>query len=67
MKPLLIKKFLPYLVIFLGIAYGVWPLDIIPDVPLIGWFDDLGIIGLALYIAVKLFSNKKAKDRKVED
>lgn len=67
MKPLLIKKFLPYLVIFLGIAYGIWPLDIIPDVPLIGWFDDLGIIGLALYIAVKLFSNKKAKDRKGED
>lgn len=63
MKTSIVKKFLPYLVIFLGIAYGVWPLDIIPNIPIVGWFDDLGIIGMAIFIAIKLFSNKKNEGR----
>jgi uncharacterized membrane protein YkvA (DUF1232 family) len=30
----------------LAMVYLVWPLDLIPDVvPLIGWLDDLGILG----------------------
>ncbi len=67
MKTSIIKKFLPYLVIFLGVAYGVWPLDIIPDIPIVGWFDDLGIIGMAIFIAIKLFSNKKNGGQKSDD
>ena len=27
--------------------YVVWPADLIPDVPIIGWLDDLGVMGLA--------------------
>ncbi len=29
-------------------AYVVWPADLIPDVPLVGWLDDLGVAGVAL-------------------
>jgi uncharacterized membrane protein YkvA (DUF1232 family) len=35
------------LVIFLAMIYVVVPVDLIPDVPLIGWLDDLGVMGLA--------------------
>lgn len=31
----------------LAAAYVVWPADLIPDVPLIGWLDDLGVASLA--------------------
>jgi uncharacterized membrane protein YkvA (DUF1232 family) len=27
--------------------YVVWPADLIPDVPVIGWLDDIGVMGLA--------------------
>ena len=60
MKSLLIRKILPYAVVFLGVAYGLWPVDIIPDIPLAGWVDDAGVIGTALYIAVRLLSKKKS-------
>lgn len=29
------------------VLYVVWPLDIIPDVPVVGWLDDLGVFSLA--------------------
>jgi len=35
------------LVIFLAIIYAVVPIDLIPDVPVVGWLDDLGVMGLA--------------------
>lgn len=25
----------------LGVAYTLWPMDLIPDVPVIGWVDDV--------------------------
>jgi uncharacterized membrane protein YkvA (DUF1232 family) len=59
MKSPLVRKLLPYFVILLGIIYGVWPVDILPDVPIIGWFDDLGVIGAAVLIAAKLFANRR--------
>lgn len=60
MKKLLLKKILPYAIVFLGIAYGVWPIDAIPDIPLIGWIDDLGILGTAIMIAAKIISRNKS-------
>lgn len=30
-----------------AIAYVVWPLDLIPDIPIFGWFDDIGLFGIA--------------------
>jgi uncharacterized membrane protein YkvA (DUF1232 family) len=35
------------LVAFFAAIYVVLPVDLIPDVPLIGWADDLGVMGLA--------------------
>ncbi len=35
------------LFVFLAAAYVVWPADLVPDVPLIGWLDDLGVASLA--------------------
>ncbi len=34
------------LLAFLAIAYVIMPLDLIPDVPFIGWIDDIGVVGL---------------------
>lgn len=36
------------LVIFFALIYAVVPIDLIPDVPIIGWLDDLGVMGLAM-------------------
>lgn len=30
-----------------AVFYVVWPADLIPDVPVIGWLDDIGVMGLA--------------------
>ena len=35
------------LVIFAALVYAVVPVDLIPDVPIVGWLDDLGVMGLA--------------------
>lgn len=29
------------------LLYVVWPLDAIPDVPIVGWLDDLGVLSVA--------------------
>jgi uncharacterized membrane protein YkvA (DUF1232 family) len=28
--------------------YVVWPADLIPDVPVVGWLDDLGVMTVAM-------------------
>ncbi len=35
------------LVIFLALVYVIAPIDLIPDVPIVGWLDDIGVMGLA--------------------
>lgn len=35
------------LFVLLAVAYVVWPADLVPDVPVVGWLDDLGVMGLA--------------------
>ncbi len=35
------------LIVFLAAIYVVLPTDLIPDVPFIGWLDDIGVMGLA--------------------
>lgn len=55
------KKSLPFIVLLLGVFYGLWPIDVIPDVPIIGWVDDIGVLGTAILIAIKLYSKNKDK------
>jgi uncharacterized membrane protein YkvA (DUF1232 family) len=35
------------LFVLAALFYVVWPADLIPDVPIIGWLDDIGVMGLA--------------------
>lgn len=35
------------LVIFAALVYAVVPIDLIPDVPVVGWLDDIGVMGFA--------------------
>jgi uncharacterized membrane protein YkvA (DUF1232 family) len=35
------------LFVLAAVFYVVWPADLIPDVPIIGWLDDIGVMGLA--------------------
>lgn len=35
------------LVVLFAAIYVVLPVDLIPDVPFIGWLDDIGVMGLA--------------------
>lgn len=39
----------------LGAAlYVVWPLDLIPDwIPILGWLDDLGVVGFVAWFLVR--------------
>jgi len=41
----------PKLFIILALAYIISPADVLPDVfPIIGWIDDLGLAGIAIFI-----------------
>ena len=41
----------PKLFIILAIVYIISPVDVLPDVfPIIGWIDDLGLTGIAIFI-----------------
>lgn len=34
-----------------SVAYALSPIDFIPDVPVIGWLDDIGILAVAGFLA----------------
>jgi len=36
------------LFVLAAVFYVVWPADLIPDVPIIGWLGDIGVMGLAV-------------------
>ncbi len=36
------------LVVFAAVAYAIIPIDLIPDVPIVGWLDDIGVMTLAM-------------------
>jgi len=35
------------LFVLAAVFYVIWPMDLIPDVPIVGWLDDLGVLGIA--------------------
>ncbi len=38
------------LAVVIGIAYILWPLDLVTDfLPIVGWLDDLGVFGLLVF------------------
>jgi len=36
------------LFVLMAVVYVVSPIDLIPDVPIVGWLDDIGVMGLAV-------------------
>jgi uncharacterized membrane protein YkvA (DUF1232 family) len=36
------------LFVFAAVVYVIMPVDLIPDVPVVGWLDDLGVMSLAV-------------------
>jgi uncharacterized membrane protein YkvA (DUF1232 family) len=52
----------------LAIAYLFWPIDLAPDViPVLGWLDDLGFMGVAMgYLAKTVARYKKDYNANVD-
>ena len=43
----------PKILALLAIVYLLWPIDFLPDLaPIIGWLDDLGLVGIATWYLV---------------
>lgn len=51
------------LVIFLAMVYVVMPVDLVPDVPILGWLDDLGVMGLATAWLTRVAARYRAPDQ----
>ena len=51
-----------FLVFFISLGYLLWPLDLIPDLPLIGQIDDLFLI----FFLLNWFVNKGEKDVEIK-
>ena len=50
------------LVVFAAAVYAVVPVDLIPDVPVVGWLDDLGVMGLATWWLLRVAKRYRSAD-----
>lgn len=50
------------LTILLGLGYFIWPFDLVPDLPLLGHLDDLGVI----FLLLNWFVNRTQSDNTIE-
>jgi uncharacterized membrane protein YkvA (DUF1232 family) len=46
----------------LAIVYVIVPVDLVPDVPLFGWLDDIGVMGLATAWLAGVVHRYRAKE-----
>ncbi len=47
----------------LALLYTLWPADLIPDIPIFGWMDDIGILFLAGWYLSHKAKKYKSKHR----
>lgn len=50
------------LFVLAAIFYVVWPADLIPDVPIIGWLDDIGVMGLATAYLTRVIARYRGQE-----
>jgi uncharacterized membrane protein YkvA (DUF1232 family) len=50
------------LIALVAIVYVVVPVDLIPDVPIVGWIDDLGVMGLATAWLLRVVARYRTPD-----
>lgn len=51
------------LFVLLAVVYVVSPVDLIPDVPFVGWLDDIGVMGLAMsWLFSRLDAYREVRD-----
>lgn len=50
----------PWLMLLMAAIYDVSPVDAVPDAPIIGWADDLGVTGLAVLLAFTWWRQRRA-------
>lgn len=56
------NKLLRALSVIVPAGYGIFPVDLIPDVlPIIGWTDDAGIFALIVLIAGGVYRSRRAQ------
>lgn len=41
------KKIWAWILFILSLVYGVYPVDVVPDMPIVGWIDDITIMAAA--------------------
>lgn len=46
----------------LVVAYALWPADLIPDVPILGWLDDMGLGGILVWYLLRIVDTQKKTD-----
>jgi uncharacterized membrane protein YkvA (DUF1232 family) len=51
------------LFVLAAVFYVVWPADLIPDVPVIGWLDDLGVMGIATAFLSRVIAKYRVEYR----
>ena len=50
------------LFVFAAVVYVISPIDLIPDVPIVGWLDDIGVMGLAVAWMWKVIGRYREMD-----
>jgi uncharacterized membrane protein YkvA (DUF1232 family) len=55
-------------IVLLAAAYVIFPYDLIPDVPLIGWLDDIGVMGITTaWLSSRLAKYREAPELAAND
>ena len=59
------KKFWSWIILVVAIIYGVSPIDLVPDAPVVGWIDDflIGTAALTNFIQQQFFQTNNSLNK----
>lgn len=49
----------PKAAVVAAVLYLIWPADLIPDLPLLGWLDDVGVGSIVLWYVFRAVDRQK--------